>query len=86
MKLSMNLNASEGYWEPVLALCQNPKCLKETTEINFNHVLLKLPLLGEWGWRTGQELHTISRHVTVVTLWISTFLKRFLSFIQTSSI
>lgn len=37
-QLSGSLKGSEGDQEPSLAGCPNPKCLKETTKINFNHV------------------------------------------------
>lgn len=37
-QLSGSLKGSEGDQEPSLAACPNPKCLKETTKINFNHV------------------------------------------------
>lgn len=64
-KLSGSLKGSEGDQEPSLASCPNPKCLKETTKINFNHVPGS-SFFEEEKWRGGEkgreDCEQLSRH------------------------
>lgn len=53
-RLSGSLKGSEGDQEPSLACCPNPKCLKETTKINFNHVPGS-SFFEEEKWGGGEE-------------------------------
>lgn len=67
-KLSGSLKGSEGDQEPSLASCPNPKCLKETTKINFNHVPGS-SFFEEEKWGGGEkgreDCEQLSRHAEV---------------------
>lgn len=67
-KLSGSLKGSEGDQEPSLASCPNPKSLKETTKINFNHVPGS-SFFEEEKWGGGEkgreDCEQLSRHVEV---------------------